>query len=68
MIEIDTGKIDGIENVTTAKKTYESFYKQITNNLAFMLDNLPDDKFKEIINDFHTDSYLPDDFDKFLDC
>ena len=43
------------------KKTYESFYKQITKNLTFMLDN-------EIINDLHTENYLPDDFDNFLDC
>ena len=28
-----------IENATIAKKTYKSFYKQITNNLTFMLDN-----------------------------
>ena len=28
-----------VENVTIAKKTYKSFYKQITNNLTFMLDN-----------------------------
>ena len=33
-----------------------------------MLDNLPDDEFKEIINDFHTENYLPDDFDNSLDC
>ena len=32
-----------VENVTIAKKTYKSFYKQITNNLTFMLDNLPDE-------------------------
>ena len=57
-----------IENVTIAKKTYKSFYKQITNNLTFMLDNLPDDEFKEIINDLHTENYLPDNFDNFLDC
>ena len=57
-----------IENVTIAKKTYKSFYKQITNNLTFMLDNLPDDEFKEIINDLHTANYLPDNFDNFLDC
>ena len=54
-----------IENVTIAKKTYKSFYKQITDNLTFMLDNLPDDEFKEIINDLHTENYLPDNF---LDC
>ena len=57
-----------VENVTIAKKTYKSFYKQITNNLTFMLDNLPDDEFKEIINDLHTENYLPDNFDNFLDC
>ena len=57
-----------IENVTIAKKTYKSFYKQITDNLTFMLDNLPDDEFKEIINDLHTENYLPDNFDNFLDC
>ena len=33
-----------------------------------MLDNLPDDEFKEIINDLHTENYLPDNFDNFLDC
>ena len=33
-----------------------------------MLDNLPDDEFKEIINDLHIENYLPDDFDNFLDC
>ena len=59
---------DSIENVTIAKKTYKSFYKQITNNLTFMLDNLPDDEFKEIINDLHTENYLSDNFDNFLDC
>ena len=32
-----------------AKKTYQNFYNQVTNNLTFMLDNLPDDEFKEII-------------------
>ena len=57
-----------IENATIAKKTYKSFYKQITNNLTFMLDNLPGDEFKEIINDLHTENYLPDDFHNFLDC
>ena len=57
-----------IENVTIAKKTYKSFYKQVSNNLTFMLDNLPDDEFKEIINDLHIENYLPDDFDNFLDC
>ena len=57
-----------VENVTIAKKTYKSFYKQITDNLTFMLDNLPDDEFKEIINDLHTENYLPDNFDNFLDC
>ena len=55
---------DTIENVTIAKKTYKSFYKQITNNLTFMLDNLPGDEFK----DLHTENYLPDDFHNFLDC
>ena len=30
-----------------------------------MLDNFPDDEFKEIINDLHTEKYLPDDFDNF---
>ena len=59
---------DTIENVTIAKKTYKSFYNQITNNLTFILDNLPDDEFKEIINNLHTENYLPDDFDNFLDC
>ena len=59
---------DSIENVTIAKKTYKSFYKQITNNLTFMLDNLPDDEFKEIINDLHTENYLSGNFDNFLDC
>ena len=57
-----------IENVTIPEKTYKSFCKQITNNLTFMLDNLSDDDFKEIINDLHTENYLPDDFDNFLDC
>ena len=57
-----------IENVTIAKKTYKSFYKQVSNNLTFMLDNFPDDEFKEIINDLHIENYLPDDFDNFLDC
>ena len=57
-----------IENVTIAKKTYKCFYKQITNNLTFMLYNFHDDEFKEIINDLHTEKYLPDDFDNFLDC
>ena len=33
-----------------------------------MLDNLPDDEFKEIINDLHTENYLPDNSDNFLDC
>ena len=61
-------KRDTIENVTIAKKTYKSFYNQITNNLTFILDNLPDDEFKEIINNLHTENYLPDDFDNFLDC
>ena len=51
-----------------SKKTYKSFYNQITNNLTFILDNLPDDEFKEIINNLHTENYLPDDFDIFLDC
>ena len=59
---------DSIENVTIAKKTYNSFYKEITNNLTFMLDNLPDDEFKEIINDWHTEKYLRDNFYNFLDC
>ena len=59
---------DTIENVTIAKKTYKSFYKQITNNLTFMLNNFPDNEFKEIINDLHTENYLQDDFDNFLDC
>ena len=30
-----------------------------------MLDNFPDDEFKEIINDLCTEKYLPDDFDNF---
>ena len=51
-----------------SKKTYKSFYNQITNNLTFILDNLPDDEFKEIINNLHTENYLPDDFVNFLDC
>ena len=58
-----------IENVTKnsiAKKTYKSSFNQIINNLTFMFDNLPDDEFKEIINDFHTENYLPDDFDNFF--
>ena len=59
---------DTIENVTIAKKSYKSLYNQITNNLTFMLDNLPHDELKEIINNLHTENYLADDFDIFLDC
>ena len=33
-----------------------------------MLDNLPHDELKEIINNLHTENYLADDFDIFLDC
>ena len=33
-----------------------------------MLYNFHDDEFKEVINDLHTEKYLPDDFDNFLDC
>ena len=59
---------DTIENVTIAKKSYKSLYNQIRNNLTFMLDNLPHDELKEIINNLHTENYLADDFDIFLDC
>ena len=31
-----------------------------------MLNNLPDNEFKEIINDLHTENYLQDDFDNFF--
>ena len=45
---------DSIENVIIAKKSYKNFCNQITDNLTFILNNLPNDEFHEIINDLHT--------------
>ena len=49
--------LDTVENVGICKKTYESLYKHIEQNLYSTVENLSADEYSEIRDDFTRQSY-----------
>ena len=49
--------IDSVENVTICKKTYQSLYEQVAQNLNFAINNLLADEMMEINKDLQRENY-----------
>ena len=49
--------LDSVENVTICKKTYQSLYKQVAQNLNFTINNLPAYELMEINKDLQRENY-----------
>ena len=48
--------IDIVENITIAKKTYQSLYKYLEQNLYLTIKNLSSEEFAEIKDDFNREN------------
>ena len=60
--------IDTAENVTIVKKTYQSLYKYLEQNLYLTVENLSAEEFEEIEDDFNRETFWAKHCAHELDC
>ena len=60
--------IDIVENITIAKKTYQSLYKYLEQNLYLTIKNLSSEEFAEIKDDFNRENFWAKRVVHELDC
>ena len=60
--------IDTVENVTIEKKTYQSLYKYLEQNLYLTVENLSAEEFSEIKDDFNREKFWGKHCANELDC
>ena len=60
--------IDSAENVTIAKKTYQSLYKCLEQNFYLTVENLSAEEFEEMKDDFNRENFWEKHYANELDC